>query len=70
MRPLQPGISLGDVALHGAVVGFLAYGTYDMTNLSTLRDWPAIVSAVDVVWGTALSATVSVLAALCRPARG
>ena len=64
VRPAEPALSLGEVALHGAVVGFLAYGTYDMTNLSTLRGWPVSVSVVDLAWGTALSATVSVLAAL------
>ena len=64
MRPLQPEVTLGSVALYGAVVGFLAYGTYDMTNLSTVRDWPAVVSLVDLLWGTVLSATVSLVAAL------
>lgn len=64
VRPLQPELSLANVALYGAVVGFLAYGTYDMTNLSTIRDWPPLVSVVDLVWGTVLSATCSVLAAL------
>lgn len=64
VRPYSPEISIGSVALHGAVVGFLAYGTYDMTNLATLRDWPVSVSVVDTVWGTALSAAVSVVAAL------
>ena len=64
VRPHRPELSLGDVALHGAVVGFLAYGTYDMTNLATVRDWPALVSVVDLAWGTLLSAAVSVLAAL------
>jgi uncharacterized membrane protein len=41
--------------LFGALFGFFAYGTYDMTNLATLRDWPAIVSVVDMAWGTALT---------------
>lgn len=64
VRPLEAQLSLGNVALHGALIGFLAYGTYDMTNLSTLRDWPVLMSLVDIVWGTALSASVAVVSAL------
>ena len=43
----------------GALLGLVAYGTYDFTNLSTLRDWPVMVSIVDLVWGTALSAVAT-----------
>jgi len=64
VRPGQVDVSLASVALYGAVVGFLAYGTYDMTNLATLRDWPLIVSVVDMIWGTVLSATVACISAL------
>ena len=37
---------------YGALFGFLAYGTYDFTNMATIRDWPTIVSVVDIIWGT------------------
>lgn len=63
VRPGQADISLLNVALYGAVVGFLSYGTYDMTNLATLRDWPWVVSVVDLLWGTILSATVATASA-------
>ena len=43
-------------ALHGALFGFFAYATYDLTNLATLRDWPVSLAAIDVAWGTAVSA--------------
>lgn len=43
----------------GAVLGLVAYGTYDMTNLSTLRGWSLTVSLVDMAWGTALTATAA-----------
>lgn len=39
----------------GALFGFFAYATYDMTNYATLRDWPFSVVIVDVAWGTALT---------------
>lgn len=41
----------------GALLGFAAYGTYDITNLSTLKDWPMKMSLVDMAWGTFLTAT-------------
>lgn len=65
VRPGQPDISLSNVALHGAVVGLLAYGTYDLTNLSTLRGWPPILSIVDMAWGTVLSTSVALSSAIC-----
>ncbi|MFT4728559.1 MAG: putative membrane protein [Granulosicoccus sp.] len=65
VRPGQPDISLLNVALHGAVVGLLAYGTYDLTNLSTLRGWSPLLSIVDMVWGTVLSASVALSSAVC-----
>jgi len=46
-------------AINGALFGLLAYGTYDMTNLATLRDWPVAMSLVDMTWGTALTATAA-----------
>lgn len=58
----MPGVEAGSVlkaAGYGALLGFVVYGTYDITNLSTLRDWPVIVAAVDIVWGSALTAAVA-----------
>jgi len=65
VRPMQPELSLANVALYGAIIGFLSYGTYDMTNLSTIRDWPVMVSVVDLIWGTILSASVATTSAVC-----
>ena len=36
----------------GAVLGLAAYGTYDITNLATLKNWPVAVTVVDLIWGT------------------
>ncbi len=36
----------------GALLGLVAYGTYDMTNLATLSGWSPVVSLVDMAWGT------------------
>ncbi|UYO00997.1 MAG: DUF2177 family protein [Devosia sp.] len=49
----------GDVLkalLMGAVLGLVAYGTYDLTNLSTVKGFSPLVAAVDMAWGTALTA--------------
>lgn len=51
-------------ALVGAFLGFLCYATYDLTNLATLKDWPVIVTVVDLVWGTSVTAAVSWLTVL------
>ena len=40
----------------GALFGFFAYATYDLTNLATLRGWPLGLSLVDIAWGTVVSA--------------
>ena len=48
--------AMASVALRGAVLGFIAYMTYDLTNLATLRDWPLGLSLLDMTWGSLLSA--------------
>jgi uncharacterized membrane protein len=40
----------------GAILGLAAYGTYDITNLSTLKGWPGVLTAVDMTWGTVITA--------------
>jgi len=59
---LLPGLekrSLGYTLGMAALFGFLAYATYDLTNLATLRDWPLILSLVDMTWGAFLSASTA-----------
>lgn len=51
--------SLFEVVWRGALFGALAYGTYDLTNLATLKGYTWQVAAVDMVWGTVLTGTVS-----------
>lgn len=57
----QPILQL---ALLGGFFGLISYSTYDLTNLATLKDWSLVVTIVDLIWGTVLSATVSVVAKL------
>jgi uncharacterized membrane protein len=51
--------SLARAVLYGALFGFFTYATYDLTNLATLRDWPVLVTVVDLAWGMVLTGTVS-----------
>jgi uncharacterized membrane protein len=46
--------------LFGALFGLITYGTYDLSNLATLKDWPLLVTLVDLAWGAVLAAGVSI----------
>ncbi len=48
----------------GALFGLITYATYDLTNLATIKNWPLLVTIVDLVWGSVLSALVSILSFL------
>ncbi len=41
--------------------GLVAYSTYDLTNLATLDKWPVVVTVVDLIWGTSLTAATSTI---------
>lgn len=45
----------------GALFGLFTYSTYDLTNLATIKDWPLLVTIVDIIWGMVLSASVSLI---------
>jgi uncharacterized membrane protein len=56
---VMPGREAGSwiaAAFLGGLLGAVAYGTYDFTNLSTLRGWPLGLSLIDVAWGIVLTA--------------
>jgi uncharacterized membrane protein len=61
---VMPGLREGAVLAalwRGALFGLLAYATYDLTNLATLQGWPWELAVVDMIWGTVLTGTVSVI---------
>lgn len=45
--------------IFGALFGVITYATYDLSNLATLKNWPLLVTIVDLVWGATLAASVS-----------
>lgn len=55
IRPALERPGWGRAAALGAFFGLLAYGTYDLSNLATLKNWPWQLTLVDMVWGAALS---------------
>lgn len=62
---VEPGLARGSVgraAFLGGVLGLVAYAAYDLTNLATLSGFPGRLVAVDLAWGTCLTATVAALA--------
>ncbi len=43
----------------GAIIGVAMYGTYDLTNMATLKDWPLAVTLVDLAWGGFITSVTS-----------
>jgi uncharacterized membrane protein len=59
-----PGLKEGNwqtTLTNGAVFGFMCYATYDLTNMATVKNWPLSIVVIDMVWGTVLTGSVSVL---------
>ena len=61
---VQPGLEAGSLTttlLRGALYGLITYATYDLTNQATIKDWPVVVTVVDMFWGVFLSVAVSTI---------
>jgi len=68
---VRPGLAAGAPAralLLGAFLGLVSYATYDLTNQATVKDWPVIVTVVDLIWGTTLGGLVSWVSAIAGKA--
>lgn len=59
ITPAMEKGSLSHALLFGALFGFVCYATYDLTNLAVAKDWPLLVTIVDLIWGAVLAASVS-----------
>ena len=57
--PAMEAGSLRKALLLGAFFGLVTYATYDLTNHATIKNWPWIVTLVDMTWGAVLATTVS-----------
>lgn len=61
---VDPALKTGSwmtAVVYGALFGFFTYATYDLTNQATLRNWTALLTTVDIAWGTFLGALSSVV---------
>lgn len=54
VRPLQNDKRPYRMVMHGALLGLICYATYDLTNQATIREWPILVTVVDIAWGATL----------------
>ena len=62
-----PGLeknSLKVTLLRAALFGLITYATYDLTNLATVKNWPVLITVIDMAWGTVLSVVVSYISFL------
>lgn len=48
---------------YGAMLGLMAYATYDLTNQATLKNWSWTVTIADLCWGTFVTAVSAAAAA-------
>lgn len=61
---IAPAVTKGSwthALLYGALFGLVCYATYDLTNLAVTKDWPLLVTVVDLAWGAVLAASVSIV---------
>ncbi len=61
---INPALKLGSVKmalLNGALFGLVAYATYDLTNYATLKNWPLLMTIVDLIWGTFITSTTAAI---------
>ena len=59
---IVPSLETGStkkVLILGGLFGLITYATYDLTNLATVKDWPWVVTVVDLLWGCILATSVS-----------
>jgi uncharacterized membrane protein len=64
---IKPALISGEplkALFFGALLGLISYATYDLSNLATLKDWPLVVTVVDLVWGSVLGGAVSFVSVL------
>ena len=64
LNPALLGGSWKTALFSGLFFGLVTYATYDLTNLATIKDWPILITGIDLVWGSAVSGLTSVLSYL------
>lgn len=57
---LKSGGDIKKVIFPAFFFGVITYATYDLTNHATMKEWPAIVTCIDILWGGLLTVLTSV----------
>jgi uncharacterized membrane protein len=61
IKPAYLSGSVGQAAMQGALLGLVAYGTYDLTNLAVMKGFTLKIALIDLFWGTFLTAVTAAL---------
>jgi uncharacterized membrane protein len=59
VAPSLQAISVRKAFLLGAFFGLVTYATYDLTNHATVKNWPTVLTIVDLCWGAVLATAVN-----------
>ena len=59
LRPALADESVFQAFWTGAVFGIVTYGTYNLTNMATIKDWSPTIVWIDMIWGGFLTSFVS-----------
>lgn len=70
IAPALKGGSPWIAVIYGALFGLFAYGTYELTNYATLRNWTAQITLIDMAYGLVVSGVVAGLVAMLAPTIG
>jgi len=65
MFAVLPGLrtaAASNVFLSALLFGAIAYGTYDLTNYATLRNWTLQITIIDIAYGALLSGIAGIAA--------
>ena len=61
---VNPALAAGSwtkALLPGLLFGLITYATYDLTNLATVKDWPVLITVIDLIWGSFVSAATATI---------
>lgn len=59
IAPAVESHSLAKVLIGGALFGLVAYATYDLTSLAVIKNWPVLMTFVDMLWGTIMTTGIA-----------
>lgn len=64
---IQPALAQNSwqyALMAGLFFGLVTYATYDLTNLATIKDWPLVITVIDLIWGSFVSGSTAVISYL------